>query len=244
MPPPPHADGVTNPEQHLRTQHSRREAGSQSHGTPPESAGPPRDVTRARCPAGDRSKEELLAFGGGRSHVSSQLTRRTDRRRTGSVSRRSPWPRWRRRPPTRRCDRHAGRRRADVVAPMIDAFGTTLTGVTQTRQRRHVGRLERHGRDRQQRRLHHHRVGVALRPLTARRPCRHRRHADARPTPTATTAEPATRPTAAGRSRMRTGRTLAQHGAPCTIESAATGTGQGPWDFAADDDEPVRRHPG
>ena len=134
MPPPPHADGVTNPEQHLRTQHSRREAGSQSHGTPPESAGPPRDVTRARCPAGDRSKEELLAFGGGRSHVSSQLTRRTDRRRTRSGVRFRGGT-----------DGGAGRHRhtnatgqldagaLSVVAPAIERSPTrTLTGLTQT----------------------------------------------------------------------------------------------------------------
>ena len=56
------ADEWTNPEQHLRTQHSRREAGSQSHGTPPESAEPPRDVKRARGPLGDHSKETLLEF--------------------------------------------------------------------------------------------------------------------------------------------------------------------------------------
>jgi hypothetical protein len=59
------ADELPNPEQHPATRHPRREAGPQSHGTPPESAGPPTEIARGMTPRAMTIERTLFAAGGG-----------------------------------------------------------------------------------------------------------------------------------------------------------------------------------
>ena len=107
--------------------HPRREAGSQSHGTPPESAGPPKDRHEGTMPEGRPLKEGLFALGGGCSHDSSQLARTHGSSPDSPSLRRSPLPRWRRRPPSPTPD----------ATGTLDAGALSNTAPAITRVRRH-----------------------------------------------------------------------------------------------------------